>query len=330
MSITLRPLLRDDLPAWAALMAATEAVDRTGEHYSEADLAEEMDDPETTVGKDIIGAFDEHDDGRDLVGYAKVLARGEGEGLYKIHVEGCTRPDRRGRGIGSQLRDAMVARAQELYAERGSTLPLKLMTTGLTDNTAQADLLHDAGFTGERWNFVMRATLDGVPQPQPLPAGYAFRPYDDTLAEPMRLAHNAAFTDHHPNFTPWSEAMWKQWVTDSRNFRGPLSFVVVPEGSEDADAEIVGYLQSYEFDAYFEATGRREAYVGKVGVLEAHRGRGLASAMLGQALALFRDAGFDEASLDVDSENPTGALTVYERAGFEVESRWTNYQRLEG
>ena len=33
----------------------------------------------------------------------------------------------------------------------------------------------------------------------------------------------------------------------------------------------------------------------------------------------------DEASLDVDSENPTGALGVYQRAGFAVESRWTNY-----
>jgi hypothetical protein len=29
--------------------------------------------------------------------------------------------------------------------------------------------------------------------------------------------------------------------------------------------------------------------------------------------------------LDVDAENPTGALGVYRRAGFEVESRWTSY-----
>lgn len=36
-----------------------------------------------------------------------------------------------------------------------------------------------------------------------------------------------------------------------------------------------------------------------------------------------RSAGFDEGSLDVDSDNPKGALGVYHRAGFEVESRWT-------
>jgi len=318
--ITLRPLSRDDIPAWAGLLAATEAVDVTGEHYNEADLAEEMDNPEIEVGKDVVGAFD----GPDLVGYFSVLPRGEGEGLYKIHVEGCTRPSRRGEGVGTLLRDAMLARAEAAYAERGSRQPLKLMTTGKSDNDAQADLLTGAGFIGERWNFVMRTALDTVPEPPPLAEGYAFRSFDESQAEPMRVAHNAAFTGHHPNFTPWTEATWKQWVTDSRSFRPALSRLVVRTGTDD----IVGYVQTNEFDAYLQATGRREAYVGKVGVLEEHRGRGIAGALLGHCLVAYRDAGFDEASLDVDSENPTGALGVYERAGFRVEDRWTNYARV--
>jgi mycothiol synthase len=33
----------------------------------------------------------------------------------------------------------------------------------------------------------------------------------------------------------------------------------------------------------------------------------------------------DDASLDVDSGNPTGALGIYRRAGFDVESAWTDY-----
>ena len=320
--ITLRPLTRDDIPAWAKVLAAAEAVDDTGEHFSEADLAEEMDNPEIEVGKDVVGAFD----GDELVGYFSILPRGEGEGLYKIHVEGTVVPDRRGEGIGTLLRDAMIARAEAAYAERGSSLPLKLMSTGKSDNAAQADLFESAGFTGERWNFVMRTSLDRVGEPPAFPDGYELRPYDDSRADDMRKAHNAAFTAHHPNFTPWTEANWKQWVTESRNFRPELSFLVVLAGAD----EIVGYVQSNEFDAYFEATGRREAYVGKVGVLEGHRGRGIAAALLGHCLVAYRDAGFDEASLDVDSENPTGALGIYERAGFEVESRWTNYQRVAG
>ena len=56
-----------------------------------------------------------------------------------------------------------------------------------------------------------------------------------------------------------------------------------------------------------------------------HRGKGLATALLGHAMHAYRNAGYDEAALDVDSENPSGALGVYRRAGFAVESRWTNY-----
>jgi ribosomal protein S18 acetylase RimI-like enzyme len=137
----------------------------------------------------------------------------------------------------------------------------------------------------------------------------------------MRASHNTAFVDH-PEFTPWTDVMWKQWVTGSRNFRPELSFVVVEAGRPE---RVVAYLQSNEYDAYFEATGRREAYVAKVGTLREFRGRGLAAALLRHALAAYQQAGFDEASLDVDSENPTGALGIYQRAGFEVETRWTNY-----
>ena len=140
------------------------------------------------------------------------------------------------------------------------------------------------------------------------------------MGDALRQAHNAAFLDH-PDFTPWSEVLWKQSVTESRSFRPDVSFVVSPEDSD----EIVSYLQTAEFEADLAATGRREAYIGKVGTLRAHRGNGLATALLGHALHAYRGAGYDEASLAVDSENPTGALGVYQRVGFTVESRWTNY-----
>jgi mycothiol synthase len=319
VDITLRPLTTDDIPAWAGLLADIEKVDRTGEHYSAADLAEEMANPELEVGKDFVGAFD----GDALVGYFSILPRGEGEGHFKVHVEGSVLPERRGEGIGTRLVEAMLARAEEAHAERRPDLPARFTTTGLSSNTAQADLLTRAGMHGERWNFVMRTPLDDIAAEIPLPDGYEFLRYDASMAGAMLEAHNTAFLDH-PNFTPWSETMWKQFVTESRSFRPDLSYVVVPVGEKT----IVAYLQTAEFDAYFEVTGRREAYVGKLGTLREHRGKGIGGALLVHCLHAYRHAGFDEASLDVDSENPTGALGVYERAGFAVESKWTNYFRV--
>jgi ribosomal protein S18 acetylase RimI-like enzyme len=316
VDITLRPLTRADIPAWARLLADIEQVDRTGEHYSAADLEEEMANPELVVGKDFVGAYD----GDALVGYFSILPRGEAEGHFKVHVQGSVLPERRGEGIGSRLVPAMLARAEEARDERRPDLPAKLTTTGLFSDASQADLLTSAGMRGERWNFVMRTALDDLPAPAPLPDGYEFLRCDASMAGAMLEAHNAAFVDH-PNFTAWSEALWKQFVTESRSFRPELSYVVVPTRHKD----IAAYLQTAEFDAYFEATGRREAYVGKLGTVREHRGQGIAAALLGHCLHAYRDAGFDEASLDVDSENPTGALGIYERSGFTVESKWTNY-----
>jgi mycothiol synthase len=316
-TVTLRPLTHADIPTHAALLAAVEAVDKTGEHYSEADLEEEYANPDVEVGKDIVGAWD----GDELVGYFSIYPRHADETHQKIHVEGSVHPARRGEGIGTLLAEAMLARADAVHAERHPEMPAKLTLSGLYDNTAQRDLVATVGLMPERYSFVMRTLLGSVEEPPALAEGYELRRYDDSMSAAMHAAHNAAFVDH-PNFTPWTDVMWKQWVTDSRNFRPEHSLLVVHESDPDT---VVAYVQSNEFDAFFEATGRREAFVAKVGTRREHRGKGLAGALLAHSLWTYQEAGYQEASLDVDSENPTGALGIYERAGFEVETRWINY-----
>lgn len=315
METSLRPITRADIPAWTGLLAAAEEVDRTGEHWSSADLEEDLDNPETKP-QDVIGAFH----GSDLVGFAWVLPRGVGQGVFRVLLDGSVLPTCRGRGIGTALVRAMLDRAREVHAAAAPALPGMATVSGLTGNTAQADLLTSAGMTAERWSFVMRTALGDLPPAQPLPDGYQIRAYVDEMADALRETHNVAFLDH-PGSTPWTEAMWKHFVTESRSFRPALTHVAVRTGSD----EIVSYLQSAENEAHLEVTGRREAYVARVGTVRAHRGRGLAGALLGHALHGYADAGYDEASLVVDSENPTGALGVYRRAGFEVESKWAEY-----
>ena len=54
------------------------------------------------------------------------------------------------------------------------------------------------------------------------------------------------------------------------------------------------------------------------GVRREYRGRGIAQALLADAMRRFTDAGMDVASLDVDSENPTGALGLYTKMGYQA------------
>ena len=320
MDIDLRPLNADDLPAWARLLADVEMVDDTGEHYSQADLAEEMANPDLDPRRDMVGAF--LADG-SMAGYWCVYPRGGVEDCHQIQMEGTVAPVLRGNGLGSRLAEQMKARGLAVHAERHPRLPALLSVRGLSRNHEQERLLAGIGLLPSRWSFGMSVELTGrTPGPAPrLPDGLELREYDDAITDAMREAHNAAFVDH-PDFAPWTVQMWKQWVTGSRSFRPALSRVVV---EQDRPERVVAYVQSNEYDADFEATGRREAYVAKVGTRREHRGKGLAGALLAHCLGLYRAAGYEVASLDVDSENPTGALGIYERAGLQVRRRWTSY-----
>ena len=306
-----------DIPAWNRLLADIERAEQTGEHYNEADLAEEMANSDIEPDKDMVGAFH----GELMVGYFSVYARSASGELHKVELEGGVHPDWRGRGIGTGLAAAMMQRATDVHAEQHRDVPAMYLLTGPSANSEQADLMAGLGLVPERWGFVMRAILGNAPEPPPLADGLVLRRYDAAVSWAMHEAHNAAFVDH-PNFTAWNDLMWKERLVESRNFRPALSFVVVDQESPD---RVAAYLQTNEYDAYFEVTGRREAYVAKVGTRREYRGRGLASALLLRSLQAYQEAGYDEASLDVDSENPTGALGVYERAGFVVESQRTDY-----
>jgi ribosomal protein S18 acetylase RimI-like enzyme len=70
------------------------------------------------------------------------------------------------------------------------------------------------------------------------------------------------------------------------------------------------------YDAFRQATGRRECFIATVGVTRAARGQGIASALLGRSLAAAQADGCDIATLYAGTDTPTGALMLYEHLGF--------------
>ena len=67
--------------------------------------------------------------------------------------------------------------------------------------------------------------------------------------------------------------------------------------------------------------GFSSGYIELVGVPRAFRGRGVAPAMLTAASVKLQEARLEYAVLDVDSASPTGAVGLYERAGFRESGR---------
>jgi len=88
-----------------------------------------------------------------------------------------------------------------------------------------------------------------------------------------------------------------------------------------ASGIVAGYqLASHDPDSA-TSRGYSEGYTDLLGVRREYRGRGIAQALLADAMRRFAAAGMDRASLDVDSENPTGALALYEKMGYAAVNR---------
>jgi mycothiol synthase len=312
----IRPVRAADAPALVELMVAAEAVDHSEEHADLDDVREWLANPMIDPRRDWLVAVD---DGQ-VVATAHLSPRAPADGEVSVTVEGVTHPAHRGRGHASSLVPRMVARAREYVAERGEHRPV-VRAHARTDDTAAVDVLEAAGLVATRWTFLMIADLTAESAAPPaVPDGFEVSTWERVQADELMAAHNRAFVGH-PGWTPWDAPMWEQWVSGARAHRPQHSLLL-----RSASGAIAAYVHTMEFVAVAERTGLREAYVAKVGTVPEFRRRGLASVALGEAMRRFRDAGFARAALDVDSHNPTGALTLYERAGFRQHQRYTMYE----
>ena len=300
-----RPMRPDDVGALAELLAAAEAVDDTGVHESPEDLAGGWlnDLVDLELDTRVVRA----DDGR-VAGYATTIAPPTFRDAYGVHLQGRVHPELRGQGIGQALLAWQLARGRQLHAERHPEAPARLTATVYTTMPSLEALVRRAGLVQARWFFHMDRSLTGLPPLRQVP-GVDLVPFTWDRDEAVRLAHNAAFTEHYGS-SERDVASWRVMFTGQRSFRPDLSVLAV---SGDG---VLGYALSYVSEATAAATGVREGYFGQIGVVPAARGRGLAKAVIIAGLHAAAAGGCRTAGLEVDSENVTGALGLYESLGF--------------
>jgi len=310
LPLTWRRLAPEDAPALARLWAAVEAVEETGEHYDAEDVAEELADPSVELSRDTVGVLGP--DGEFVAWGGLRGGSREVRDLHRVWAEGAVLPGARGRGIGRELLRRQLERARELHRERHPDLPGQFCVNAYSHLDSKLALIRAAGLEPVRWWYDMRRDL-ATPPPAavPVPAGLRLVPYQRERDEQVRRAHGEAFAGHWGSSAPDPER-WAHWYTGAQAFRPEDSLLVL-----DGD-EVAGYLLTYYYVAETEATGSREAWVGQLGVRPRWRHRGLGSLLLGSALARYRDAGYDRSGLNVDTGNTTGALSLYERLGYEV------------
>jgi mycothiol synthase len=195
--------------------------------------------------------------------------------------------------------------ANEAYARAEG---MKKILTGAAEPNAAARALFEAhGYREARRFYEMAIELTEEPPAPVLADGLVVDEMRDDEYEAFYNVLNEAFAEHwewHPQpYDEWLERRQGQ----HRDEHGPVWFVV-RDGDELAavtrnDADVAG-----------------GGYVGAIGVRPAWRGKGLGKALLQQTFAEFWRRGTTRVTLDVDSENATGAVALYERVGMHVDA----------
>jgi mycothiol synthase len=303
----------DDAGRWTALLVAAEAVDRTGEHYDEADCAVSLTDPGVDPARDTVLVLD-----GDRPVACQLLYGADPDGSSSVYADGVVHPAHRRRGIGS----ALLAVARQRAAGLGAELHVRVPETV----PGAVALVESAGLVAVRWWWKLHRDLAGPVVRVDLPAGVSLVPlgsgggYDAARwDEPLHTARNVAFADHFGSDPETAEA-FAHWRTAPASFRPDCSAAACTQ-----DGAVVGFLLADEFAAATAQTGHRDLYVATVGTVPEWRGRGVAAALLAHALERARDGGYASSSLHVDAQNPTGALGVYERAGYRPAARQVTY-----
>jgi ribosomal protein S18 acetylase RimI-like enzyme len=148
-----------------------------------------------------------------------------------------------------------------------------------------------------------------------LPAGLELRTYRDVDAEPVRAALNESFAED-PFWHGVSPSSFREFYVKARGFEPGLWLLAW------AAEELAGVVLAYSVRVGDPGLG----WIGTLGVRPQWRRRGLGEALLRAAFASLHDRGFRRAGLGVDTENVTGALRLYERAGMRPVRRFDNWE----
>ena len=316
-AVTWRPLNEGDAELLHALIRASEIADAVPFMSGLQETERELADPESTLATDTIAAV--LPDGR-LAAWGASRVRPEATRRRALGQDGTVHPDFRRHGLGTQVLEFTERRGRERNAAIADDIPTFLEAFGNEKWHDRRALFESRGYEPIRYYDDMRRPLSDPIPDAPLPDGLRFVAWSPALDDTLREVHNAAFRDHWGS-EPLTPETWTHRVTRSPAFRADLTYGVV-----DGD-RLVGYCTAYHFPEDAEVTGRLEGWLGQIGVVREWRGRGVASAVMCHVMRAMLAAGLEDGCLDVDSENPSGAVGLYERLGFRRHERWIRWAK---
>lgn len=237
------------------------------------------------------------------------------EKLGFIRVLG-VHPAYRRRGIGR----ALVEKALESLGARG----IERVQAWTQDDRLQCISLYESsGFELIRVFSTMRKNLKAIPSDigECNEAKLRIMKMDDS--EDVRLfwkLENEAFKEHF-NFCPRTleeveyELREKPWCDIMEYYFAFLK------------GEPIGFTGIGIDSKYLQHSGIHRGYVLTIGVLKPARRQGIGTALILQGMKALESKGMAEVELGVDDSNPTNAIELYKKVGFQTARKDLTYQK---
>jgi mycothiol synthase len=207
----------------------------------------------------------------------------------------------------------LVDRAEAVAAERADERPSAVHAIVVAGDESQETLLASRGYRHVRVTHEMEIALDGPRCDVPLPGGITARTFEPGRDErTFWRVHEEAFEGHFGFVPKPYESFAAEWYESDDWDPSRVLFAEV-------DGHVVAEV------AWIDAGA--DGYIPSLGVVPAYRRRGIAAALLSRAFDDVAAAGKARATLSVDTENATGAVGVYERAGMRAYRAWHVYER---
>jgi mycothiol synthase len=308
-----------DYAPMASVITASELADHSDRSVTEQDLAGayqnrliNCDPYQDMIFAEVAGI---------MVGYNRGWwEHGETNQRSYIH-HGFLVPEWRRKGIGRAMLFWMEQRLQKIAETHPPDIE-KLFEVSVSQfQTGASILLERSGYQPVHYFYQMlRPTLDHIPE-LPLPDGLEVRP---------------ATPDHYLQIWQSSvECSQDEWGDRDLTEQDYLVWLARPEfqpelwqvawdvASNQVAGQVLTYIQHEENKQY----NHKRGYTESMGVRRPWRRLGLARALISRSLQAQKAAGMTESALVVDTDNPSGAVRLYQDCGFQVAKRDTLYSK---
>jgi mycothiol synthase len=248
--------------------------------------------------------------GDAVVAYANV----QEDGKARLKGWGDVHPAHRGRGVGSVLLDGPEARA----SNRFEAVSEGFLDLSVPDGNDEAvALMRSRGFAFVRSFRHMQIDLDGRSvDPGEAPDGIRIRGIEPERDLPEIHAILVDAFREEWGYRGVSFEEWKSNEVDPPSFDPGFWFIAEDESGP------VGAVSGLIWGEL--------GWVGELGVRKPWRGRGIAAALLRRSFSTFGSRGLERVRLNVDADNPTGAVALYERVGMRKVRGWDIYEKRFG